>query len=134
MPANRRTPWLIAYDIADKNRLQRVHRFMRRCAEPLQRSVFRVTATRRQVEALMGKVEGLTDPKNDDVRAYPLSTKGLHAVYGPPCLPDGVLYFDQPEMLLGDSPADKRTVGEIKAGQPHGPLRSEARRKGGNDR
>ena len=88
MPSNRRTPWLIAYDIAATNRLQRVHRAVCQSAEPLQRSVFRMMATRPQVEGLMGKIEVLIDPKSDDVRAYPLSTNGRHLIYGPP-LPPG---------------------------------------------
>ena len=126
MPANRLTPWLIACDIAAANRLQRAHRSLCQCAEPLQPSVFRMMATRRQAEGLMSEIEGLINPKSDDVRAYPLAAKGRHLVCGPPCLPDGVLFLDQPEMFLGDSPDDERTVGKAKAGQPHGPRRAEA--------
>lgn len=134
MPANRRTPWLIAYDIAAANRLQKVHRSLCQCAEPLQPSVFRMMATRRQAEGLMSKIEDLIDLKSDDIRAYPLAAKGRHLVCGPPCLPDGVLFLDQPEMFLGNSPDDERTIGKAKAGQLHGPLRVAARRKGRNDR
>ena len=133
MPANRRTPWLIAYDIAAPNRLQRVHRSVRQCAEPLQRSVFRMTATRRQVEGLMSKIGNLIDPKSDDVRAYPLSANSRHLIYGPPCLLEGVLFLDQPELFLDDLLTGERTAGKVKAGQHHGPLRVGARRKGEND-
>lgn len=132
MPANRRTPWLIAYDIAAPNRLQRVHRSVRQCAEPLQRSVFRMTATRRQVEGLMGKIEDLIDPKSDDVRAYPLAANGRHLIYGPPCLPEGVLFLDQSELFLDALSTGERTAGKAKAGQHHGPLRVGARSKGRN--
>ena len=45
MPAGRRTPWLICYDIADPPRLQRV-RTISRHAVPLQYSVFCTDATR----------------------------------------------------------------------------------------
>ena len=134
MPSNRRTPWLIAYDIAATNRLQRVHRAVCQSAEPLQRSVFRIMATRPQVEGLMGKIEVLIDPKSDDVRAYPLSTNGRHLIYGPPCLPDGVLFFDQLEAFLGDSPAGERAASKANTSQHHGPLRVDASRKGGGDR
>ena len=132
MPANRRTPWLIAYDIGAAARLQRVHRSVSQCAEPFQRSVFRMAATRKQVEGLMSEIEDLIDPKSDDVRAYPLSTNGRHLVYGPPCLPDGVLFFNQPELFLGDSSASERTAARTKGGQHHGPLKIGAWRKGEN--
>ncbi len=111
MPSNRLTPWLIAYDIAAANRLQRVHRALCQSAEPFQLSVFRMAATRRQVEELMGQLEGLIDPKKDDVRAYPLSTNGRHLVYGPPCLPEGVLFLDsyiQPQCRLATQPMGPR--------------------------
>lgn len=107
MPSNRLTPWLIAYDIAAANRLQRVHRALCQSAEPFQRSVFRMAATRRQVEGLMGKLEGLIDPKSDDVRAYPLSTNGRHLVYGLPRLPEGVLLL-QPQRHLATQPMGPR--------------------------
>ena len=133
MPATQRTPWLIAYDIAAANRLQRVHRAVCQSAQPLQRSVFFMTATRQQVERLMDKIEGLIDPKKDDIRAYPLSTNGHHLVYGPHSLPDGVLFFGQLETFLSNSSAGEWTVGKAKAGQYHGLLRGGANRKVGSD-
>lgn len=91
MPASRKVPWLVAYDITAPDRLQRVHRAMRQAAEPLQYSLFHRVATRRDMVHLMTKLDGLIDARSDDVRAYPLLTAGSHTVYGRPSLPEGVL-------------------------------------------
>jgi len=46
-------PHIIAYDIADKKRLQKVHRLVREHAIPLQRSVFLASMTPYQCDKLM---------------------------------------------------------------------------------
>jgi len=99
MPANRRTPWLLCYDIANPRRLQRVHRVACRHAVPLQYSVFHVTATRREAMAVLGEIEEYIDHRYDDVRLYPLSTTTHATVRGRSRLPQDVL-------LLGAEDAD----------------------------
>ena len=91
MPASRRTPWLVCYDIADPSRLQRVHRAASRRAIPFQYSVFLAWGTRSTVENILAEVEAHIDPRCDDVRAYPLLTSARPVVYGRSCLPDGVI-------------------------------------------
>lgn len=90
MPANRRTPWLICYDIADPRRLQRVHRVARRHAIPLQYSVFHTIATRHEVLGMLHDIEEHIDPRQDDVRAYPLLTAARPVVVGGDFLASGI--------------------------------------------
>lgn len=82
MPANRRTPWLICYDIADPHRLREVHRHVRQYAAPLQYSVFQAHQTRREIVQRLGELKHVIDPIRDDVRAYPLLTVAPLRVYG----------------------------------------------------
>lgn len=67
------TDWyLIAYDIADPRRLQRLHRALRKEAMAVQRSVFLIEGSVSRVEGLMDEWERLLDPHQDDLRAYPI--------------------------------------------------------------
>ena len=91
MPASRRTPWLLCYDIADPRRLQRVHRVARRHATPLQYSVFHTIATRGEVRAMIHDIEEFIDPGQDDVRAYPLLTTAQPVTLGRSRLANGVM-------------------------------------------
>ena len=103
MPASRRIPWLICYDIADPRRLQKVHRIVSRCAEPFQYSVFRKNATRKEVVRILQRIEDFIDTRYDDVRAYPLLTTAPPVVYGRRRLPEGVLFADQSGLLFNSS-------------------------------
>ena len=91
MPASRRTPWLLCYDIANPRRLQRVHRVARRHATPLQYSVFHTIATRGEVRAMIHEIEEFIDPGQDDVRAYPLLTTAQPVTLGRSRLASGVM-------------------------------------------
>ena len=90
MPANRRTPWLVCYDITEPSRLQRVHRAVSRRAIPFQYSVFLACGTRNTVEDILAEVETHIDPRWDDVRAYPLLTSARPMLYGRSLLPGRV--------------------------------------------
>lgn len=91
MPANRSTPWLLCYDIADPRRLQRVHRAACRHATPLQYSVFHTIATRREILAMIHDIEEYIDPGQDDVRTYPLMTTTPPVLIGRDRLPRGIM-------------------------------------------
>lgn len=116
MPANSRTPWLICYDIADPARLREVHKEVRRHALPFQYSVFRAHATRREVVARFRVLEGIIDPRHDDIRAYPLLSGAVPVVYGRRLLAAGVhmgwrgALFDNPLHESSDSEADAATL------------------------
>lgn len=67
------TEWyLIAYDIADPRRLQRLHRALRKEALAVQRSLYLLAGSVSRVEGLMDQWEALLDPQQDDLRAYPV--------------------------------------------------------------
>ena len=91
MPASRRTPWLVCYDITDPSRLRRVHRTISRQAIAFQYSVFLAWGTRSRIEGILAGLETDIDPRRDDVRAYPLLTSARPVVYGRGYLPDGVI-------------------------------------------
>ena len=103
MPANRQVPWLICYDIADPRRLRDVHKEVRKHATPLQYSVFRTTATRREMVARLRVLTSVIDSRRDDIRAYQLLTKASQYMYGPPCLLDGVWLDGQAEPLFDNA-------------------------------
>ena len=100
MPASRETPWLICYDVADKRRLQRVHRVISRHAIPFQYSVFYVSETRKGIEKTLHEVAGEIDFRRDDVRAYPLLTTARPFIYGRSRLPDQVMLLGSAGMLF----------------------------------
>ena len=89
MSANKR-PWLICYDIADVARLKQVHKEVRRYATPLQHSVFRTQATRREVVARLRVLAAIIDPRCDDIRAYPVLIDAAPVVYGRSLLASGI--------------------------------------------
>ena len=88
--------YLLAYDIADPRRLQRLHRAVRREGIALQRSVFLVQGTESAIEALLDRLEVLMDVAKDDLRAYPVAAPSALWLQGQ-CVVQG--------HLLGDSEA-----------------------------
>ena len=99
MPAARRTPWLICYDVTAPDRLQRIHREVRQYAAPLQYSVFWTHATRREVASRLHRMRPMIDLRRDDVRAYPLLTASPPVVYGRPLLVPGIFLSWQQELF-----------------------------------
>lgn len=66
-------PWLVAYDIADPRRLQRLGRFMQKRALRCQLSVFWLDGDEDAVAALLMDAAGLLDPAQDVVQAWRLA-------------------------------------------------------------
>ena len=91
MPLNRRVPWLLCYDIANPGRLRKIHKLAVRFAIPLQYSVFLTCTTRSEMLNFVGQLESIIDPRYDDVRGYPLSTRIQPLVYGKPIFQEGIL-------------------------------------------
>ena len=73
IPQSHAQRWLLAHDIRDKKRLQRVWRFLRKEGVRLQYSVYLLAGTRYQVEAIIDRLRRLIDESADDVRIYPLT-------------------------------------------------------------
>ncbi len=101
MPMNQKVPWLLCYDIKHPRRLNKIYRVVCQYAMPLQYSVFLTYATRRRMTMIVAHLETLIDPRSDDLRAYPLSTRVQPFVYGKPIIPKGVSMFEsQPINVL----------------------------------
>jgi CRISPR-associated protein Cas2 len=75
--------YLIAYDIAHPQRLRRLHRALRREALALQKSVFLTHGTVVEIEQLLDRLEALMNPRDDDLRAYPVSEPDVLWLSGP---------------------------------------------------
>ena len=90
MALNTPRSWLITYDIADKRRLSRLHRFIKKHAVPVQYSVFLFEGSAAQVGRLMGEIEGYIDPEYDDIRAYQLPTEPDLVTLGRGSLPESL--------------------------------------------
>lgn len=97
MALNETRNWLIAYDIADPRRLRRVHRFLGRHAVPVQYSVFATRASPMKLGEIRAGLEKLVNPREDDVRIYPIPEPAHLAVYGKKALPEGL------RVIEGDS-------------------------------
>jgi CRISPR-associated protein Cas2 len=63
---------VIAYDVADDARRQRVMRALEDMGDRVQRSVFEAVLTAEQLSALRERILPLIDPQEDSVRFYPL--------------------------------------------------------------
>ena len=72
-PHSHATRWLLAYDIRDPKRLQRVWRCLRQEGVRLQYSVYLLAGSRGHIEQLLAQLQPLIDERVDDVRVYPLS-------------------------------------------------------------
>lgn len=90
MPQNTPKLHLLAYDIADPVRLQRVHRAVRQIGLPLQYSVFLVPARAAELDALLRELHALIVDAEDDIRVYPLPARLEAERFGRQRLPDGL--------------------------------------------
>lgn len=90
------TDWVIGYDIANPRRLARVYRRMCAHATPLEYSVFLLIGSAHAKDACLDEVAALIDPKDDDVRCYPLPGRGYQARIGRASLPAGITWTGLP--------------------------------------
>ena len=67
--------YLICYDIADEQRLQRVYRFFKQYGIPIQYSVFYTKVSWQELVNLKNKLRELINEKEDDIRIYPLPSQ-----------------------------------------------------------
>lgn len=73
IPHSHAQRWLLAHDIRDKKRLQKVWLYLRQEGVRLQYSVYLLAGTRHQIEVIIGRLRELIDERADDVRIYPLT-------------------------------------------------------------
>jgi len=110
MALNETRTWLIAYDIASPRRLQRVHRYLKTVAVPVQYSVFVAEETTRGIQGIRDELAQEINPKTDDVRIYPLPKRPALHHYGRRALPEGL-------QLLADR--ENRSSGILAGTPPH---------------
>jgi CRISPR-associated protein Cas2 len=91
--------WLIGYDITDPKRLCRVHRVMVSRATPIEYSIFLYIGSENGLAECLATVNALIDPKTDDVRCYPLPSRGLQERIGRATLPEGIQWSGLPTPL-----------------------------------
>lgn len=76
-------------------------RFLKEHAEPIEYSVFLAHEDMRRMQAILDEAVTLIDPSEDDLRCYPLPSRGLRARLGRAALPEGIVYSDLPAAWLG---------------------------------
>jgi CRISPR-associated protein Cas2 len=100
MPAHQVKLHLLAYDIADRKRLEKVHRTVRRVGIPLQYSVFLVPGTQALLDSLLAELGDIIVTSEDDIRVYTLPTRVQVSRLGRQGMTDGIL-------LVGNGPIDQ---------------------------
>lgn len=107
MAESRVHTYLIAYDIADPRRLQRVHKFLKQCAVPIQYSVFITRISEAQlIRIKTGIVDRICDDE-DDVRIYHVPDRTEVQLLGRSPLPEGM------QLIVGDG---TMTMNQLTAG------------------
>lgn len=91
--------WIIAYDISDPKRLQKVHRAMIKHATPIEYSVFLLIGTENDRTRCLEESSALIDDHMDDLRCYPLPERGLQERIGRATLPSGIHFSGLPVIL-----------------------------------
>lgn len=61
---------VVAYDIPDHKRRERLRKSLMRFGNAVQKSVFECDLTRRQIEQMERVVQGIISPAEDNVRYY----------------------------------------------------------------
>ncbi|MCC7201916.1 MAG: CRISPR-associated endonuclease Cas2 [Nitrospirae bacterium] len=88
--------YLVCYDITNERRLSRVFRLMKQRGIHIQYSVFYCRLTWQNLVELKGKLNGIINPREDDVRIYPLPGEMKVVVMGlGDRIPEGVSIFLQ---------------------------------------
>ena len=87
---NQHRGWLIAYDVVDRKRLARLHRSVRGFALPVQYSLFYFECSSKQLLCQIEAIAHQIDPREDDVRVYPVPASPQLWVFGRGGLPSGV--------------------------------------------
>ena len=98
--------YVIGYDIICARRLQRAHRVMTKYATPIERSVYLLTGSEDTKSRCLIDLAKVILPSQDDVRCYPLPSRGLKKQLGKPSLPAGIFWSG---LALGLNAAETST-------------------------
>lgn len=85
-----RSRWLIVYDISNDKRLRRVHRYLRRIATPLQKSVFEAMLDAEEARTLQEALTHRIDSDQDSLEFFRLTAGVRQISLGRPWLPEGI--------------------------------------------
>ena len=88
--------YLIAYDIADSRRLQKLQRHMQQYAQSLQRSVYLFEGSEANFNQCLAGIVKRIHPQHDDVRIYAISTPSRLLCKGRNVNTDGVWVSSDP--------------------------------------
>jgi len=91
---------ILAYDIAQPKRLQRVHRLVKSYGTPLQYSVFILQLSRPDLQRLLDELSLLIDPRRDDVRVYPLPSNAQMTQLGDSYTAEGAMLIGGPKVQI----------------------------------
>jgi CRISPR-associated protein Cas2 len=91
--------FIIGYDIANPRRLVRVHREMCKHATPLEYSVFLLVGGAAAKAHCLDCLARLILPTQDDVRCYPLPSRGFQGRIGRASLPAGIQWTGLPAAM-----------------------------------
>jgi CRISPR-associated protein Cas2 len=91
--------FIIGCDIANPRRLLRVHREMCKHATPLEYSIFLLVGNVAAKERCLAAMAGLIVPSQDDVRCYPLPSRGFQGRIGRAGLPQGIQWTGLPATI-----------------------------------
>lgn len=76
--------YMVAYDIANPRRLQRIHYRLKKKGLAVQQSVFFVYGKESRIEGLLNELAAIIKKSEDDIRAYPVtSPKEVWTTGGP---------------------------------------------------
>ena len=84
--------YVIGYDITDKKRLVRMHRFLEQRATPIQRSIFLFYGSELQKMACLTGAMRLLNPKADSLCCYRLPSQGTKLRIGAKLFSDGIFF------------------------------------------
>ena len=96
MALNQLHSWIVAYDIADRRRLARVHKFVKKHAIPVQYSLYLTRQSGMAIGRLAGEIDELIEKREDDVRIYQIPAHPQSFHFGKSELPEhGVGIFGE---------------------------------------
>ena len=66
--------YMVCYDIAHPKRLGKIHRIIKKQGLSVQKSIFFIRKTEKDMNRFLDKLEGIITRDEDDIRAYPVET------------------------------------------------------------